>query len=50
MKDNKQKEVVKNEARRKLWQAAEDAKEPSPFQQQNNLLEGDSDSDENLFG
>lgn len=37
------------EIRRKAWQATEDAKEEAARHQQQNLLEGDSDSDDNLF-
>jgi hypothetical protein len=47
VKDNKQKEIKKNEVKRKAWQVTEDAREQAERQQ--NLLEGDSDSDDNLF-
>lgn len=52
VKDNKQKEILKNDARRKAWQEVQDAKDLAEGNapQTNNLLEGDSDSDDNLFG
>eukprot|EP01127_Copromyxa_protea_P003174 TRINITY_DN13031_c0_g1_i1.p1 TRINITY_DN13031_c0_g1~~TRINITY_DN13031_c0_g1_i1.p1 ORF type:complete len:266 (-),score=73.79 TRINITY_DN13031_c0_g1_i1:44-778(-) len=51
VKDNKQKEIAKAEIRRKAFQEEEDAKElDAQRRQQNaNLLDGDSDSDDNLF-
>lgn len=50
VKDNKQKEIAKNEIRRKEWMAEQErAVAGQPNERMQNLLEEDSDSDDNLF-